>query len=117
MSQISEEGEIALDRASNIKIFEKLATPHMVDTRRIEALKQFNAVSDLPIGRPSRSQPQYTVEDEEDEEGEDNRSREPSPPQVHPAVAMLAGGDNDSIAAILRDGRIGALRRRPARDR
>ena len=117
MSQVSN-GEIALDRASNIKIFEKLATPHMVDTHRIEALKQFNAVSDLPIGRAARSRA-YTVEDDndrddddsEDADAEGNRSERDEnsdtgarSPQVHPVVAMLNGGDNDSLAAILRDG-------------
>jgi hypothetical protein len=121
MSQVSEGDEIALDRASNIKIFEKIAVPHMIDSRRIERLKQFNQVSDLPIGRPVRSHPQYTVEAEEDsdpsqaEEVNDDDEDEGHGFQVHPAVAALAGqGDNDSLAAILRDGMRGAAASPPS---
>jgi hypothetical protein len=42
---------ILLDRASNVKIFEKLASAHLIDNRRLEEVKQMNHMSDLPIGR------------------------------------------------------------------
>jgi hypothetical protein len=41
----------ALDRASNIGIFQSIATPHMVDSARIEMLRENHDLADLPIGR------------------------------------------------------------------
>lgn len=87
MSQVSD-GGVPLDRASNIRIFEKLATPHMVDTRRIEALKQFNAVSELPIGRSQRSHG-FTIEEDGDSDD---------------SAALSDRGDRDTMEAIIREG-------------
>jgi hypothetical protein len=41
----------ALDRASNIGIFQAVATPHMVDAGRIELLRENHELSELPLGR------------------------------------------------------------------
>lgn len=92
MSDISlnEDGApVLLSRASNVKIFEKLATPHMVDSRRVEEVKQYNDMSELPIGRQHSTV--SVAEDRTD---------------VHPAVAALNGGGtmDDSIAAVIREG-------------
>ena len=46
----------ALDRASNIGIFQSIATPHMVDSGRIELLRETHELSELPIGRPGGEQ-------------------------------------------------------------
>jgi len=94
MSAVSEDNvPITLDRASNIRIFEKLATPHMVDTRKIEEVKQYNRISDLPVGRHNSN-----VSVSEDRDGS----------ETHAAAAQHgspAGGDlRDSIAAIIQDG-------------
>ena len=48
---------IHLDHLSNVKIFEKLATSHLVDARKIDEIKHANEVSDLPIGRKFNVRP------------------------------------------------------------
>ena len=57
---------ILLDRASNVRIFEKLATPHMLDERRVEEVKQYNQMSELPIG--GRLQSRLSVHDDSEDE-------------------------------------------------
>lgn len=40
-----------LETPSNVRIFEALAMPHLVDSRRIEQVKHFNQLTDLPVGK------------------------------------------------------------------
>lgn len=83
---------IALDNASNIKIFEKLAPPHLINAQRLEDVKDMNHVSDLPVGR---HHPHVSIQ-----------SGGASPP---PLPAISTGGD--SIDAILADGMAAHARR------
>ena len=53
---------IALDRLSNLRIFEKVATPHLLDERRLESAKQANQISDLPVSR-FQAGPHVSVEE------------------------------------------------------
>lgn len=50
--KMAENADIALDRQSNIRLFERLANPHMLDDRRLEEIKQVTLGSDMPFRLP-----------------------------------------------------------------
>lgn len=68
-NKMSDHADFALDRQSNIRLFERLANPHMLDDRRLEELKQINEMRMRTMPRG------LTVENDDDDE---NRSHAPT---------------------------------------
>jgi hypothetical protein len=49
-SKMTDNADFALDRQSNVRLFERLANPHMLDDRRLEEVKQLSV--DMPFNLP-----------------------------------------------------------------
>jgi hypothetical protein len=88
--QMSEDrAEFALDRQSNIRLFERLANPHMLDDRRLEELKLLTMDAEMPFRMPrgiviDRESPVPTEIDEDERQSQRTSPRNSRSPRESP---------------------------------